>query len=81
MIADPEKSLEYFEKAAAGEADDAEFGTTLTPIITRAEYEAAITGPGRVVVRSGTLVLMYRCRAAWSALRGVSRRFLSTHIC
>lgn len=52
MIADPEKSLEYFQSAPAGDEDDAEFGTTLTPISTPADYDAAIASPGPVVVRT-----------------------------
>ena len=61
MIADPEKSLEYFQSAAAGDEDDAEFGTTLKPIATPADYEAAISSPGPVVVRTPLWIPQFAC--------------------
>jgi hypothetical protein len=70
MIADPEKSLEYFESAAAGEEDDAEFGTTLIPISTPADYESAISSPGPVVVRTCSPIPMHNCRPGKAPLHG-----------
>jgi peroxiredoxin (alkyl hydroperoxide reductase subunit C) len=51
IVADPEKSLEYFESAnkeAAGAAD--EFGANLTPIKSRRDFEQLIKGDKPVVV-------------------------------
>jgi peroxiredoxin (alkyl hydroperoxide reductase subunit C) len=51
IVADPEKSLEYFESAnkeAAGASD--EFGANLTPIKSRRDFEQLIKGDKPVVV-------------------------------
>lgn len=50
IIADPERSLDYFEKAHKEAAAEEEFGANLTPINNKRDFEALINGPKPVVV-------------------------------
>eukprot|EP00879_Flechtneria_rotunda_P000636 GHRR01000749.1.p1 GENE.GHRR01000749.1~~GHRR01000749.1.p1 ORF type:complete len:394 (+),score=101.72 GHRR01000749.1:151-1332(+) len=50
MVADPEKSLQYFEEVHKETAGDDEFGKRLTPIKTRRDFEQLINSGDRVVV-------------------------------
>ena len=56
MIGDPEKSKEYFEQHAgkpsstASQSGSSDFAAKLTPIASRAEFEALIAGPKPVIV-------------------------------
>ncbi|KAF6258246.1 thioredoxin-like protein [Scenedesmus sp. NREL 46B-D3] len=49
IIADPERSLDYFEKAHKEAAAEEEFGAKLTPINNRRDFEALIQGNRPVV--------------------------------
>jgi hypothetical protein len=59
MIADPEKSMEYFASAAAAAEEDSEFGTTLTAIHSPEDFKNAIAGTGPVVVQLPKLSAVY----------------------
>eukprot|EP00882_Tetradesmus_deserticola_P000619 GHRQ01000676.1.p1 GENE.GHRQ01000676.1~~GHRQ01000676.1.p1 ORF type:complete len:437 (+),score=128.24 GHRQ01000676.1:130-1311(+) len=50
IIADPERSLDYFEKAHKEAAAEDEFGAKLTPINNRRDFETLVQGNRPVVV-------------------------------
>jgi hypothetical protein len=63
MVADPDKSLEYFSSADASKGDD-DFGQTLEAITSEKHYQEVIASGGPIVVRSFMSFVITSRRAA-----------------
>lgn len=50
IVADPERSMEYFEAANKDAPGGDDFGASLTPITSRRDYEALLAGDKPVVI-------------------------------